>query len=95
MDHPRKHDRTLGITATFLLVFCLRRRSLWWTKPIIRICLAVLFPEFLNAPMVKENLHASIPRPPNMTINISDLVEEILLRAEIEKAEEAFPLVDS
>jgi hypothetical protein len=41
----------------------------------------------------EEKLHASIPRFPNSAVNITGLIEEILLRTEIEVAEKVFPFV--
>jgi hypothetical protein len=43
--------------------------------------------------MLEENLHASIPGFPNTSVNITGLIEEILLRTEVEVAERVFPFV--
>src|SRR6266571_2643703 len=68
-------------------------RLLWRSKAIIRICLAVLFPECSYAWMLEENLHAPMPGFPNTAVNIAGLIKKILLRTEIEVAEQAFLLV--
>jgi hypothetical protein len=58
----------------------------------VRIYLAVLFPERMNAWMLEENTHASIPRSPNLPVNIAGPVEEVLLRTQVEVLENVFPV---